>query len=76
MLRRFVFIFAGVLMFAFVLPSLAPAANFPERDITLVCPWAAGGGTDTLARTLAKNAKKYAKKAELPKESQALHRVN
>jgi tripartite-type tricarboxylate transporter receptor subunit TctC len=25
----------------------------------LVCPWAAGGGTDTLARTLAKNAKKY-----------------
>ena len=23
------------------------------------CPWAAGGGTDTLARTLAKNAKKY-----------------
>jgi len=59
MLRRFVFIFAGVLTVAFVLPSLAPAASFPERDITLVCPWSAGGGTDTLARTLAKNAKKY-----------------
>jgi len=25
----------------------------------MICPWAAGGGTDTLARTLAKNAKKY-----------------
>jgi tripartite-type tricarboxylate transporter receptor subunit TctC len=42
-----------------MVPSWVPAASFPERDITLVCPWAAGGGTDTLARTLAKNAKKY-----------------
>ncbi|MBL8587899.1 MAG: tripartite tricarboxylate transporter substrate binding protein [Methylobacteriaceae bacterium] len=35
------------------------AAGFPERDITLVVPWAAGGGTDALGRTLAKNAKQY-----------------
>ena len=35
------------------------AAGFPERDITLVVPWAAGGGTDALARTLTKNAKQY-----------------
>jgi tripartite-type tricarboxylate transporter receptor subunit TctC len=35
------------------------AAGFPERDITLVVPWAAGGGTDSLARTLTKNAKQY-----------------
>jgi tripartite-type tricarboxylate transporter receptor subunit TctC len=35
------------------------AAGFPERDITLIVPWAAGGGTDALARTLAKNAKQY-----------------
>jgi tripartite-type tricarboxylate transporter receptor subunit TctC len=59
MLRKFSFLFVGVLALALVLPSPAPAASFPERDITLVCPWAAGGGTDTLARTLAKNAKKY-----------------
>ena len=39
-------------------PTPACAA-FPERDITVVVPWAAGGGTDTLARTLAKNSKKY-----------------
>jgi tripartite-type tricarboxylate transporter receptor subunit TctC len=38
---------------------LSLQAAFPERDITLVVPWAAGGGTDTLARTLAKNAKQY-----------------
>jgi len=49
----------GVFVLAIVLPSPAPAASFPERDITLVCPWSAGGGTDTLARTLVKNAKKY-----------------
>jgi tripartite-type tricarboxylate transporter receptor subunit TctC len=42
-----------------VLPAKTPAAGFPERDITLVVPWAAGGGTDTLARTLVKNGKKY-----------------
>ena len=39
-------------------PGTALAA-FPERDITVVVPWAAGGGTDTLARTLAKNGRKY-----------------
>jgi tripartite-type tricarboxylate transporter receptor subunit TctC len=50
---------AGILAMVLVLPSPAPAASFPDRDITLVVPWAAGGGTDTLARTLAKNAKKY-----------------
>ncbi len=59
MLRRFGFFLVGILALALMLPSPAPAASFPERDITLVCPWAAGGGTDTLARTLAKNGKKY-----------------
>lgn len=38
-------------------PSLA--ADFPARDITLIVPWAAGGGTDALARTLVKNAKQH-----------------
>jgi tripartite-type tricarboxylate transporter receptor subunit TctC len=37
----------------------AIAADFPVKDITLVCPWAAGGGTDTLSRALVKNAKQY-----------------
>jgi tripartite-type tricarboxylate transporter receptor subunit TctC len=49
----------GVAMGLAVGLAPGPAAAFPERDITLVVPWAAGGGTDTLARTLVKNAKKY-----------------
>ncbi len=39
--------------------STAFAADFPAKDITLICPWSAGGGTDTIARALVKNAKKY-----------------
>jgi len=31
----------------------AHAQNFPERPITLICPWPAGGGTDVAMRTLA-----------------------
>jgi len=59
MFKRLVFVFTGLFTLSFVLPMGAPAVSFPERDITLVCPWTAGGGTDTLARTLVKNAKKY-----------------
>jgi tripartite-type tricarboxylate transporter receptor subunit TctC len=58
-MRKFCLALVGILAIASMLPAPAPAAGFPERDITLVVPWAAGGGTDTLARTLAKNSKKY-----------------
>jgi len=52
--------FAGLLVLVSLLGLWGVAeAAFPERDITLVVPWAAGGGTDTLARTLVKNGKKY-----------------
>ena len=56
-----VWLVAGAVVLGLALgwaPTPACAA-FPERDITVVVPWAAGGGTDTLARTLAKNSKKY-----------------
>ena len=43
MLRRFSFVLVAVLALALALPSMAPAAGFPERDITMVVPWAAGG---------------------------------
>lgn len=44
---------------AWALTLASAQAAFPERDITLIVPWAPGGGTDTVARTLVKNAKKY-----------------
>jgi tripartite-type tricarboxylate transporter receptor subunit TctC len=49
---------AAFLGIALLAPAVT-AAPFPERDISVIVPWAAGGGTDALARTLAKNGKKY-----------------
>src|SRR5512136_1950141 len=57
-MRKIGFLVVALLAVALLGPAPAKAA-FPERDITLVVPWAAGGGTDTLARTLVKNTKKF-----------------
>ena len=35
------------------LPGAAALAAYPERPITLIVPWGAGGGTDATARILA-----------------------
>jgi len=59
MIRKVGWALTAVFAATLLLPLSVPAAGFPERDLTLVVPWAAGGGTDTLARTLAKNGKKY-----------------
>ena len=38
----------------------APAiAAFPEKPITVICPWAPGGGTDVLLRALSKEAEQF-----------------
>ena len=55
-MRKLSMLLVGVIALALMVPAAVPAAGFPERDITLVVPWAAGGGTDTLGRTLVKNA--------------------
>lgn len=59
MCKKFVVALAmvGILMLGTL--STAIAADFPAKDITLICPWSAGGGTDTIARALVKNAKEY-----------------
>lgn len=59
MMQKFSLLLVGVLAWALMVPVTVLAAEFPERDITLVVPWSPGGGTDTLARTLVKNGKKY-----------------
>jgi len=40
----------GVTAAAMALGHGARAAGYPERPITLICPWGAGGGTDATAR--------------------------
>lgn len=38
----------------------APAmAAFPDKPVTVICPWTAGGGTDLLLRALSKEAEKH-----------------
>lgn len=34
------------------------ASSYPSKSITLICPWAAGGGTDRLARLMADQLQK------------------
>ena len=59
MMRRHIWRVVLVFGLALMFPSGVMAQQFPTKDITLVVPWAAGGGTDTIARTLVKNAKKH-----------------
>ena len=53
-MKKILFLFAAI--FAF---TTSASADFPEKDITLIVPWSAGGGTDTIARALAKHGKKH-----------------
>jgi tripartite-type tricarboxylate transporter receptor subunit TctC len=43
----------SALAFATAVSRPANAADYPNRTIVVICPWAAGGGTDRVARFLA-----------------------
>src|SRR5690606_7635010 len=51
----FAALLSGAALFALAVPSAA-AQSFPEKPITLIVPWAPGGGTDQTSRVLAKAA--------------------
>ena len=38
---------------AAALPGAASAQTWPNRPVTVICPWGAGGGTDATARIIA-----------------------
>jgi tripartite-type tricarboxylate transporter receptor subunit TctC len=59
MWRKNGLIFSIILIFLMVAVTPGMAQKFPAKDITLICPWSAGGGTDTIARALVKNAKAH-----------------
>lgn len=43
----------AVVVLALLLAGCADQSEYPDRPITLICPWSAGGGTDRVARQLA-----------------------
>src|SRR5258706_9802739 len=50
--RRLVKKLFSVLLFAFGMLTLAHAQNWPDKPVTVIVPFSAGGATDTLARAL------------------------
>lgn len=46
----------AVAIAALMLPAAATAGSYPEKTITLICPYSAGGGGDTSSRMIAKLA--------------------
>lgn len=54
--------FVLLLVFLFVISFAGcggQVEKFPTKPVTLIVPWAAGGGTDTIARGLAKQTEKF-----------------
>ncbi len=44
---------AALVLAALCFGPAAAQAEWPDRPITVICPWGAGGGTDTVVRSLA-----------------------
>lgn len=59
MKRNFNFVLFGILPLLMVVPSWVLAQSFPEKPITFIVPFPAGGPADMLGRGLAEAVKKH-----------------
>jgi tripartite-type tricarboxylate transporter receptor subunit TctC len=50
---RSLVVFLGVLCFSFLAAVSPASAAYPEKEITIIVPWAAGGGGDITTRAMA-----------------------
>lgn len=48
-----------IIITAFVSGQGDKDSAFPKKDITAICPWSAGGGTDTIFRALARETEQF-----------------
>lgn len=55
-MKRITFLLFPVFCIAFMLGCAQEEQPFPSKQITMIVPWDAGGGTDALARSLAEQA--------------------
>ncbi len=58
MKRVFLVFLVLTLAAGIVLAGGAKEAKYPTKPITIICPWAAGGGTDRTARFIAEQLSK------------------
>lgn len=58
-MKRKAVMLASIAMLIFLGSADPAAAAFPEKPVTVVCPWGAGGGTDMLLRALSREAEKH-----------------
>ena len=61
MMKRILFVLVVVLAFVAAIP--VQAADFPEKEVQIIIPWAPGGATDLIFRALAASTEKYLGKA-------------
>lgn len=57
-MKRRTMLIGAATLFASVFAAPAMAA-YPDKPVTVICPWTAGGGTDVLLRALSKGAEKF-----------------
>ena len=69
MFRKFSCIVAMIAVIMTGVSWSAHGAEYPERNISVICPFGAGGGTDLATRALAENAKQHLNNVEIVVEN-------